>query len=138
MQFSQRTLLNYQFVSIYVSAAQNRYYFPDLPNLRDAYVYYMYSYAKAPMRVDINNTALSTLTAGSYLTLVKGNDEFIKQLDLINLVPWWTTDTQGSVNGGLSISPTQINFSKSYVEITPGLTPSGFPFVFSFGIWYKK
>jgi len=138
MQFTQRTLFNYQFVSINVLSAQNRYYFPDLPNLRDAYVYYMYSYARSPMQVDINNTALSTLTSSGYLTLVKGNDEFIKQLDMINLVPWWTTDTQSSSNGGLAISPTQINFSKSYVELSPAVTPIVFPFVFSFGIWYKK
>lgn len=137
MQFSKRLVKNYQFVSIYCTAKQNRYYFPDLPNLRNVRTNYLYCYANNILRVDEANRANTSNYSLANLTLVQGNDEFVKQVDLSLLAPHWTTDVQSSIQGGFALSPVQIDFSKSYVEISPAVTPV-FPFSFCFGIFYEK
>lgn len=137
MTATPRKLDNYQLITLLIQQPQSRYFFPDLPNLRDAKVYYMTFYTRYVMRSDVNGTSSGLLSTGAFLTLVRGNDEFVKQMDLHNLAALKSVGVNSNVNGGLAISPTQINFSKSYVELSPALVP-GSVFSYSFGVWYKK
>lgn len=134
-------LLNYQFVSLQANAVQERYYFPDLPNLRDAKVYRIVCYNVNQFSVDINNVALANLNilASSYITINSGGQEVIQKLDLNMFVTTTGANIFTNTNGSTDLTPMKIDFSKSYVQLSQGagISPT-IPFVYAFGIYYAK
>lgn len=141
MFITENKIANYQLVRVQINSAQSRYYFPDLPNLRDAITTNIVSYNDRNFTTDINNvTNVSSVAYGTaFLTLYANGMEFIQKADVAAFAPIAGNNRFSNTNGTFNIKPTNIDFSKSYIEIanisTLGLT---FPFSFSFGIWYIK
>jgi hypothetical protein len=134
-------LLNYQFVSLQANSLQERYYFPDLPNLREAKVYRIVTYNESNFTNDINNVALvnSAAFSSSYITINSNGLEVIQKLDLTIFKTITSTNNNTNLNGSFDLLPMNIDFSKSYVQLSnPSVISITFPFVYAFGIYYSK
>ena len=145
MIYNTTPLYNYQFASVQVNNAQNRYYFPDLPNLRDVKTYAIQTYNADFLTKDINNVSVVSRTdmANAYITLYANNREVFQRLDLqyfLTLVDYSNlTANYASWSGALPIDYLKIDFSKSFIEYASGYTPTTTtPYVFPFGIYYIK
>lgn len=140
MLFNTRQTDCFQLISVPVTAFSRRFNFPDLPELRDVYTTAIVHYPYYIMRTDNNgvNTSTDAITE-SFVTLMEGNKEYLKQVDLMLFNPFRSNLTYGNRSGVLSLQPKKIDFSQSYVEISQNVTtlPS-IPFVFLFGIYYTK
>lgn len=138
---TENKIANYQLVRIQVDGAQSRYYFPDLPNLRDAITTNIVSYNEKNFTTDINNIANVTTPVfqAAFLTLYAKGMEFIQKADLSSFCPIAGNFVFYNENGTFNIKPQNIDFSKSYIEI-PNLSTLAptYPFSFCFGIWYIK
>lgn len=149
MTFSQDPLYNYLNVQIVVNENNNKYYFPDLPQLRDAKIVGIsfYPTISATNNVDINNVPLISVAdaQNAYLTLYSGEIEALQNIPLIKLLNVYFNDVGaggqyfGNPEGIFAINDLVIDFSKSYVSIAPTATITGaLPQSISFGIYYKK
>lgn len=134
-------IINYQFVSLQANAVQERYYFPDLPNLRNVSTYRIIAYTDVQFARDINNVPLVTMSvfSASYITINSGGVEIIQKLDLNLFNTIVSADVNSNTNGVYDLKPVNIDFSKSYVQLSngAGLLPVP-PFVYAFGIYYAK
>lgn len=144
MLVSQTPISNFQLVNIIVPAAGTKYFFPDLPNLRNAYVSKISIYDYTYMQRDQNNVSLYPAPQLSlFLTLVRDNDEVYQRipLSLLNSIWWHPSAGYAYVptNAGLDFDFQQFNFSKSYVEYTNwyAIAPTPGQSI-CFGIFYKK
>lgn len=145
MIYNTTPLYNYQFVSVQVNSAQNRYYFPDLPNLRDVKTYCISAYNRNILQRDINGvqTVLQTDFSNSFITLYANNREVFQRLDMqyfLTLINYSAFPNNfASYTGSLPIDYLKIDYSKSFIEFASGYTPtSTTPYVFPFGIYYIK
>lgn len=132
-------VINYQLVQIAANQAQTRYYFPDLPNLRDVKTYKITAFHSNLISKDINGVNLVSQSdfENSYITIYSNGFEYIQKLGLSALQTMTRSNNYKNMNGGIGLNPIQIDFSKSFVEIAPTITPS-FPASFVFGIYYAK
>lgn len=132
-------VINYQLVQITSNQVLTRYYFPDLPNLRDVKTYKITAFHRSLIEKDLNNVNLIGQSdfENSYMTIYANGFEYIQKLGLSALQTISKENNFKNMNGGLCLQPLTIDFSKSYVEIAPSITPS-FPASFVFGIYYAK
>lgn len=132
-------VINYQLVQITSNTVLTRYYFPDLPNLRDVKTYKITAFHRGLIEKDLNNVNLIGQSdfENSYMTIYANGFEYIQKLGLSSLQTISLENNYKNMNGGLCLQPLTIDFSKSYVEIAPSITPS-FPASFVFGIYYAK
>ena len=145
MQNQYKKLFNFQFVSIKFNAIQNQYYFPDIPMLRNRKVYKINTYFNSILPKDNNNTTVVGVNTSSpfvntdsnyYLTLYINGMEKIKSLDM-NLINTIQAPKNNYSNAGsLFLTPTTIDFSKSYVQQSFSTTAMIPPLAFAFGIYY--
>jgi hypothetical protein len=137
MIYNTKPFENYQFVSIQMQSAQGRYYFPDLPNLREVYTTGIIFYPVTISPTDVNKFPASAQAGNCYITLNCNGEEFVQKLSLINLITMNTNGTQNPF--GLTTLPNvKIQYQKSYVEIAYGQTLSTFPSCWQFGVYYSK
>lgn len=147
MNNQYKKLFNFQFVSIKFSAIANQYYFPDIPMLRDRKVYKINTYFANILPKDNNNTTVVGINTNSsnpytntdsnyYLTLYINGMEKIKSLDMNLLNTIQAPKNNYSNTGSLFLTPTTIDFSKSYVQQSFGTTAMVPPLSFAFGIYY--
>lgn len=131
---------NYQFVTVQADVQQNRYYFPDLPNLRDVLTVKIVAYNNKLFTKDINNVnVISPIDfENSTFTLYSKGREFLQKVDLMLFNTILTQAAYSNQNGTVGLQPVEIDFSKSYIEILGGGGPLSFPFSFCFGIYYFK
>lgn len=139
MLLNTKKTANYQFVSVQINGLQNRYYFPDLPNLRNVRTHKIVAYNTRNFTVDINNVANVTtgIFQSSYVTLYANGFEFIQKMDLISLSTLQGYNVYSNQNGSIALAPVEIDFSKCYIELTK-TTPLSYPFSFTFGVYYNK
>lgn len=140
MLTSNNKNLNYQFVSVNANQYQERYYFPDLPNLRNVLTHRIVAYHNGIFTNDINNQALCTpsVVSSSYLTINQNGIEVIQKLDLTSIVSVTSRNALVNENGTLELMPIKIDFSKSYISLSLGFQSITYPFVYAFGIYYAK
>lgn len=132
---------NYEFVSVNVpaSSTSQRYYFPDLPNLRDVSLNLIEAYNLQTISVDPNGLTICPDTdfKRSFLVLYANERESIFRIPLIALnrfVPG-ATYVPG-VQNLYEFANQRIVWSKSYVQL--GAAPSvATTFNFCFGIFYS-
>ena len=145
MIYNTTPLYNYQFVSVQVNSVQSRYYFPDLPNLRDVKTYCISAYNSNILQRDINAvpTVNQTDFSNTFITLYANNREVFQRLDmqyfltLVNYGAW--ANNYASFTGSLALDYLKIDFSKSFIEFASGYTPTTVtPYVFPFGVYYIK
>lgn len=143
MNYNDKKLNNYQFVSIVASVAgQPRYYFPDLPNLREVFTTNIVAYDNTVMQYNPDGLSLANSAANlCFLTLVVGNEEVISKIDLATLKPLYTGQTTARYNnpgGNFAIPPTVFDYSKSYIEVyNPGTIIANTCFCFGIYFDYK-
>ena len=128
---------DYQFVSIGVLAVANKYYFPDLPNLRQVKVRKISVYTVSALTLDINSVGVATVAniGNSFITLNKGNDEIVRQMPLELLNSFQSDSNYYNNTGGITLDNLIFDFSKSYIEMSVAITP---PRSLCFGIFYTK
>lgn len=132
-------LINYQLVQITSNQIQSRYYFPDLPNLRDVKTYKISAFHSGLILKDLNNVNVIGQSdfENSYLTIYSNGFEYIQKLGLSSLQTINKENNYKNMNGSMAFNPITIDFSKSYIEVAPSITPS-FPASWLFGIYYAK
>lgn len=148
MIYEQTPVYNYQNVSIVVNNTQSRYYFPDLPNLRDVKTFAISAYQNNQFPIDINSVPLISPSqlAHSFITLYADGREVFQRLDLMYLNVIKASDTtsgaypQYNTSGSLPLDNLKLDFSKSFIEFNSGYTGgySGTTFCFNFGVYYIK
>lgn len=129
---------NYEFVSLIPNTATpGRLYFPDLPNLRDVETVSIVHYPPNAIPSDSNGVVTTgTPSQLLFLTLVVGNEEVIRQLELTKLSPF-VTNNRVNPFGYFGLDNLNIDFSKSYVELAFG-TSFSLPTSVCFGVYYRK
>jgi hypothetical protein len=154
MTYTQNSLDNYLNVQIVVNSLNDKYYFPDLPQLRTAKItgisfYPVLSFAN---NVDVNNVPLIDIwnAKKSFLTLYSGDIQKVQNLPLMKLKNLWVEETdgggapanfqnqkQGNFEGIFQLNNLVIDFSKSYVSLASNTTiTQTLPRSFNFGIYY--
>jgi len=132
-------LYNYLNVEIIVNDLTGRYYFPDLPQLRDAKLQAISFYpAGVQPTKDYNNINLMNQTdlQNTFITLYSGNKEAVQNLPLWKLV---NIGSIGNIDGLFTLDNIVVDFSKSYVQWSASQTPNtAVPFAIMFGIYYIK
>lgn len=132
--------VNFQFVSINVQAVKTKYFFPDLPNLRDVYVQRIHAYFSNTLFSDVNKVPSLTGTPGvangAFMTLNKGSDEIFKQLEVSLIHPFFNKECIFNPGDEFVFDNINIDFSKSYIQIST-LNPAP-PVAFNFGVFYIK
>jgi hypothetical protein len=137
MIYNTKPFENYQYVSIQMQSAQGRYYFPDLPNLREVYTTGLIFYPTNVSPTDNNKFTSSGMYGNCYLTLNSNGEEFVQKLSLINLISIQQNNKQNPF--GLTTLPNvKIQYQKSYVELAYGVSVGSFPSCFQFGVYYSK
>lgn len=144
--FSAKPIQNYLSVQIVINNQNNKYYFPDLPQLRDAKINAICFYpALGNNVVDPNGVALISINDANscYLTLDSGLEQIFQNIPLMKLANQWfeggSITQQGNADGLFVIDELVIDFSKSFVSVSPTSTIGGtLPQSISFGIFYTK
>lgn len=138
MLFNNNPVDNFQLFSVRFNAAANKYYFPDLPNLRDVYTTGITVYPRGVLGTDDGGISTDSNYMRCYMTLVEGNEEFIQKIDIVQMNPIAVDATFSSNQGQFLIANKKIHFSKSYVEFAYGQTASAFPTCLVIGVYYSK
>lgn len=136
--FKTKTLDYFKLAFIKVNAAQQRYYFPDLPELRNVRLdsISFYSASMFPVNkegVPLLNTALNLPV---FLTLYSDGRQKVQKLDCSYLNSIALSNNFTSNDARINFNGMKVNFSKSYVQYSSASTPQTPPYSFLFGIWY--
>lgn len=136
--FNTKAFDYFKLASIQVNSAAQRYYFPDLPELRNVHLNSISFYTSDVF--PLNREGVSILTSSNstpvFLTLYSEGRERIQKLDCSYLNSIATTNLQGAVDSRFNFNGMKVDFSKSYVQYATGVTPQTPPYSFLFGIWY--
>lgn len=156
MTYTQESLDNYLNVQIIVNNLNDKYYFPDLPQLRTAKISGISYYAKlnSATNTDPNNVPLLSISDARkcFLTLYSGDIQQVQNLPLMKAKNLWLWEPNGggipedfnlqkfgNTEGIFSLNDAIIDFSKSYVSLASNQTLIGtLPLSINFGIFYKK
>jgi hypothetical protein len=154
MTYTQNTLDNYLNVQIVVNNLNDKYYFPDLPQLREAKITGISFYPKlsTTTNLDVNNVPLLNITNAikSFLTLYSGDVQKVQNLPLMKLKNLWIQETNGggapenfnnnkvgNQEGIFQLNNLIIDFSKSYVSLASNQTiTQTLPVSINFGVYY--
>lgn len=144
MVYDNKPLFNFLQVQILVTAYNNKYYFPDTPQLRNKSILALEFYGENSGLVkDINNVGLvSTADMKQYfLTLVSNDVNKVEKVPLTKLINVANAlpNRFGNIDGLMTFDNlTGVDLSKSYVEATPLFLPTTpLPFSICFGVFYK-
>lgn len=156
MTYSQESLDNYLNVQIVVNNLNDKYYFPDLPQLRTARISGISFYPKLSFgnSRDVNNVPLLNMydALKCFITLYSGDEQKIQNLPLLKMKNLYQEVVDGGGPGELgdevmrgnqegifSLDDLVIDFSKSYVQLASNQTIIGtLPKSINFGIYYKQ
>ena len=139
--YSTSPLYNSLAVSIVINDATGKYYFPDIPQLRDAKLQAIEIIPAISgwVDADYNNVTLVDYTnfRGAYVTLYSGNKEAIQNLPALKLFNI-ANQTQANVDGLFTLDNIIVDFSKSYIQFATAEIPATFPRSVLFNIFYIK
>ncbi len=136
--------LNFEFVSLKVLAANSKYYFPDLPNLRNVKIQRINFYTPNILKTDLNKVlnmggvSNNIFDGCHFLTLNKGGTEIVKNLEAVKLTPFSGNNTPYALQGSLLFDNVEVDFSQSYMEVALNTPAIAFPYSYCFGIFYTK
>ena len=132
----------YEFVNIVVPAADTRseFYFPDLPNLRDARIQAISVYTSSNIAADPNGISVMNVTDTEKCFLVLNiNDKEDIKIPFVSLVALYTTVLASlnlaNQNGYLPFAGQVVRWSKSYVKFPSGHDAGQFSICM--GVFYK-
>lgn len=137
MTYNTKPFENYQFVSIQMQSNAGRFYFPDLPNLREVYTTALVFYTDQISQKDINGFTATTQYPNAYITLNSNGEEFVQKMELVTFNSMYSNLLQNMV-GLITFPNVKIQYQKSYVEMAYGATAPTFPSCFQFGVYYSK
>ena len=139
--YSTSPLYNSLAVSIVLNDANGKYYFPDIPQLRDAKLQAIEIITNISgwMDADYNNVTLVSYSnfRGAYVTLYSGNKEAVQNLPALKLFNLADV-TQANIDGLFTLDNIVVDFSKSYIQFATSSIPSSFPLSVLFNIYYIK
>jgi hypothetical protein len=149
MLFDQKPLDRFELVNIVVPASStlNQFFFPDLPNLRNAKVDKITSNCnmEIPRSPDNDPLVAKSEYYNAYLILNIGNSEYVR-MPLINtnvitgiiggdLVNDLQYRTMRNTNGYIPIANLNVYWSKSYIKLVQA-NSSVIRFAFQLGVYY--
>jgi hypothetical protein len=136
--FTQKTFDSFQLAFIKVNTPQQRYYFPDLPELRNVqlnslsfYHYDIFEVNREGVTLYLQNTLRPV-----FLTLYSEGRERVQKLDCSYLQSIEVSDNYSYNDSRINFNGMKVDFSKSYVQYATGVTPQTPPYSFLFGIFY--
>jgi hypothetical protein len=140
--YSTSPLYNSLSVSIVINDTTNKYFFPDIPQLRSSKLQAIeITPALAGwVDADYNNVPLVSYSnfRGAYVTLYSGNKEAVQNLPALKLFNI-ANQTQVNVDGLFALDNIIVDFSKSYITFAQGtFTGASFPQSVLFNIFYTK
>lgn len=147
--YSTSPLYNSLNIQLIINNLNDTYYFPDIPQLRDAKLQAISFYPSLTANKDVNNVNLLNIsdTSYGYLTLYSGNKEAVQNLPLLKLVNVakastnGTTETNspGNADGLFTLDNLVVDFSKSFVRFASGYSlTTSLPVSLSFQVFYIK
>lgn len=146
MTYTQDTLVNYLNVQIVINNLNDKYYFPDLPQLRTSKITGISFYpSMIGNTADPNGVPLISLSNAQkcFLTLYSGDIQKVQNLPLLKMKNLYfydpgSSDIIGNQEGIFALNDLVIDFSKSYVSLASNTTIVGtLPLSINFGIYYK-
>lgn len=136
--FKAKAFDYFKLAFIKVNALQQRYYFPDLPELRNVRLDSMSFYSASIFPVNKEGVPLvnTALNLPVFLTLYSEGRERVQKLDCSYLQSIALSNTFTSNDSRFNFNGMKVDFSKSYVQYSGGSTPQAPPYSFLFGIFY--
>lgn len=136
--FKAKAFDYFKLAFIKVNALQQRYYFPDLPELRNVRLDSMSFYSASIFPVNKEGVGLvnTALNLPVFLTLYSEGRERVQKLDCSYLQSIALSNTFTSNDSRFNFNGMKVDFSKSYVQYSGGSTPQAPPYSFLFGIFY--
>jgi hypothetical protein len=134
----QKDIECFKLAFIKVNAAQQRYYFPDLPELRNVYLDSMSFYSAGIFPVNKEGVPLvnTSINLPVFLTLYSEGQERILKMDCAYLQNISVSNIASSQDSRFNFDKLKVDFSKSYVQYSSASTPQAPPYSFLFGIFY--
>lgn len=140
MFYDSKRVANFSLVSINVTAAGNKWYFPDQPQLRGKKIQKIVAYDDRVLPFSPDN--IPTTAAGAlvdiFLVLYVNNREDIKMPcgHLLTQTSGTSAAATQNVNGYVPLNDLPIIWEKSYVNAPATYTPFAPQEVFLFGVFY--
>jgi hypothetical protein len=140
MLLNKQLTSNYQLVELVIPAnsPNQKFSFTDQPLLRDKAIEKIECYNFGSVFQSPSGYAVGTPNLNIYVTFATdGGDEFIQNIAAMELNA--VSNYAGGVlalNGGFTIGLRKIIFPKSYITYNVS-SPTGSPYSFVFGIYYK-
>ena len=125
-------------IPVTVSSVVGKIYFPDQPDLLNTKIIGISAHSYSTMNTDVNGLAVVSYAQMvlSFLTLVEGNDEFIQGVGLQKFCPINANSQPHNNNGYIPIAPRKVDFTKSYVSISPNTTGDAATYSYVFNVFY--
>ncbi len=140
MQTANFPIYNSKLVTIpvTVSSVVGKIYFPDQPDLLNTKIIGITAHSYSTMNTDVNGLAVVSYAQMvlSFLTLVEGNDEFIQGIGLQKFCPINTNLQPFNPGGFIPITPRKVDWTKSYVQISPSTTGDAATYSYVFNVYY--
>ena len=134
------TVKRFEAVEIPVATGSTltRFYFPDLPNLRNARITAIQIYTPGTLTASpLTGSTLPTIAdlKKSFLTLYEGDLQLLYNIPVLAFNNIVNSATDPYVNDPLDISGITISWTKSYINLPTALTTTGV--AYSFGVYYQ-
>lgn len=125
-------------IPITTSSVVGKMYFPDQPDLKEAKITGITAHSYSTINTDPNGFAVVSYAQMvlSYLTLVEGNDEFIQGIGLQKFCPMYENLQPFNPGGYIPITPRKVDWTKSYVQLAPGITGDAASYAYVFNVFY--
>ena len=125
-------------IPVTVSGVVGKLYFPDQPDLINAKVIGISAHSFSTMETDPDGLAVVSYAQMilSFLTLVEGNDEFLQGVGLQKFCPIYSNLQPFNPGGYIPITPRKVDFTKSYVTISPGTAGDAATYSYVFNVFY--
>ena len=142
MNYDKKGINRYEYVEIDITstpAIGQQYYFPDLPQLRDAKIEKISSYISSFMTKTVNNyTPISSTDLMTVFLVLNINDKENIKMPLSNFVNIGNPSSAGALynsNGYIPLNNVVVRWSKSYIKFVG--SPSASIFGVPIGVFYS-
>ena len=125
-------------VNVPTGSSNTRYFFPDLPQLRNAMVQNIQLYTPGTLSATPNTGSTMATEADlkkSFLTLYSGDLQLIYNAPLLAFSNIINSATNPYTNSLPDINNMVISWTKSYISLSTA--PGATGFAYAFGVYYK-
>jgi hypothetical protein len=139
MYFDNKRVSKFSLVSINITAAGNKWYFPDQPQLRGKKIEKIVAYDDRLMPFSPDNIPLVTGVLSQLFLILYVNDREAIKMPCVHLVTQTSNINPAFVynnNGYIPVADLPVIWEKSYINAPATYTPVSPQEVFMFGVFY--